>query len=271
MPTLGEETFADELTLHGGGGAFISASYFAALGVPSYLLSCLPAEPFGSLVRAEALKNNVDLTLCATSTQGPPQITVAMVHEDDRAFLTHQHAQALPSQFESLLTQNSSRLQHLHVGELTTLMAYPQLIAIALEQGLSISADCAWDVSQFSKAEELVALISQLDVFLPSENEIQRLRGCGIDEHVAKLTVVKQGASGAYACARHQNSVHSQALACSVVDTIGAGDAFNSGFIAAWLQSQSIEEALQIANACGAVAASKKGGATDLPQIDNLL
>lgn len=273
MPTLGIETFAGELSLHGGGGAFISASYIAALGVPSYLLSNLPAEPFGHVVAAEALQNNVDLSLSTTSTQGAPQITVAIVHDNDRAFLTHQHADALPSRFADSVAQAASKLAHLHIGELTTLIAYPQLITLASEHSLSISADCAWDESQFSNPDELAHLIAQLDVFLPSENEMQRLRSYGIDEHVAKLTVVKQGAKGAYACVadREQARVDASAVSSEVVDTIGAGDAFNSGFIAAWLKSSSVQEALNVANACGSIAVAKRGGATDIPPIGHLM
>lgn len=45
MPVLGQEVFADELALHAGGGAFITAATFAALGLKTSVAATLPAPP----------------------------------------------------------------------------------------------------------------------------------------------------------------------------------------------------------------------------------
>jgi ribokinase len=57
-----------------------------------------------------------------------------------------------------------------------------------------------------------------------------------------------------------------------VVDTTGAGDAFNAGFIYATnMQKQSLPEAMRFAAACGAQAVTQVGGATNAPDADSIL
>ncbi|MCZ4274165.1 PfkB family carbohydrate kinase [Maritalea porphyrae] len=85
-------------------------------------------------------------------------------------------------------------------------------------------------------------LISQVDVFL--SNQAQLLFILQADEIVASdvsatfgescLEVVKQSAQGA-SMIQNGTHIHSPAIASEVVDTTVAGDAFNAGFISAWL------------------------------------
>ena len=97
-----------------------------------------------------------------------------------------------------------------------------------------------------------------------------RLRDNGMDEGVAHLTIVKQGVAGAAAYANGE-VIQSRSQSLSVVDTIGAGDAINAGFIIAWLESRTLQECQALGNACGAIAVSRRGGASDLPDLQYLL
>ncbi len=54
------------------------------------------------------------------------------------------------------------------------------------------------------------------------------------------------------------------------MDSIGAGDAFDAGFISAWLQYRQIQECLKLGNACGGIAVTRRGGASDLPDLQYL-
>ena len=51
------------------------------------------------------------------------------------------------------------------------------------------------------------------------------------------------------------------------MDTTGAGDAFNAGFLAAWLDGAEMAEALAQANRCGSIAVGRIGGAGALPDL----
>jgi sugar/nucleoside kinase (ribokinase family) len=54
------------------------------------------------------------------------------------------------------------------------------------------------------------------------------------------------------------------------LDTTGAGDCFDAGFIYGWLRGQSPGACLQIANVCGALSTRDLGGITASPAKDQL-
>ena len=55
------------------------------------------------------------------------------------------------------------------------------------------------------------------------------------------------------------------------LDTTGAGDAFDAGFIYGWLRGESPDECLRIANVCGALSTEAVGGITGFPAEDRLV
>jgi sugar/nucleoside kinase (ribokinase family) len=103
-------------------------------------------------------------------------------------------------------------------------------------------------------------------VLLPSEGELMRMTSTeSLGEALAvmgkrvPLIVVKCGARGALV---HQNgkSVTVPGLSVVPVDTIGAGDSFNAGFISAWLNGASPVEAARMGNVTGALSTQGAGG-----------
>lgn len=262
LPTLNTEVFASGLSLHAGGGAFITAATLAALGRPAALAATLPADPFGQVVLADIARVRVDATLCQPPEPGvAPQITVAMATDADRAFLTHNGGPALPPMDAGALRRSGAR--HLHIGELRTLQETPGLIALAREAGLSVSLDCGWDDAVDGQVRRLIEAV---DVFLPNEEEARRLEALGVGLDAAPLTVVKRGAAGATAHRRGETaSVPGPAV--SVVDTTGAGDAFNGGFLDLWLTGAPLEACLAEGNACGAATVQAPGGTGGLAAL----
>lgn len=271
LPQLGREVFARELSLHAGGGAFITAAYMTALGMPSSLMGRLPAPPFADIVRQEAEQLGLDLQHCAVDEGASPQLTVAMSMAGDRAFLTNRQGDALPDDHVQRMQQldKTNALTHLHISELSSLLEYPHLVTEARRAGFTVSLDCAWDDACLDHPE-IASLVSQVDVFLPNESEMQRLLDNGVGLGCAALTVVKQGAAGATA---HMDGVQIQvpAVPSEVVDTIGAGDAFNAGFLSAWLSELPLRRCLVAGNACGALAVGRRGGAGKLPDLRYIL
>ncbi len=271
LPRLGRELFAEEMSMHAGGGAFITASYVAALGKPASLMGRLPCAPFAGIIEQEAQQQRVDLRESVTAIGGSPQLTVAMAMAGDRAFLTSRQGPALPDDHAARMTAMAERsaLTHLHISELSTLLEYPSLVAQARRAGFTVSLDCAWDDACLDHPD-IAALVSQVDVFLPNESEMQRLASNGVNSDCAPMTVVKQGAAGATVHVAGRQT-HAAAVPCTVVDTIGAGDAFNAGFLCAWLARQSLSQCLSVGNRCGALAVGRRGGAGKLPDLHHLL
>lgn len=251
LPTLGTETYAGGFALHPGGGAFITAAWLAALGHPAALLAWLPEGPFGAALAPSMAALGVDLSLCPR--RGAPQVTAAISVGHDRAFLTHRHGPAVPMPDPDALRG----ARHLHIGELATLAEAPGLVASARAAGLTVSLDCAWDEAALARADRL-ALIGSVDLFLPNKAEATRLDEASLAALPGTLTIVKEGPLGARVLG--PDGPRAAALSARAVDTTGAGDAFDAGFLHAWLGGAPLTVCLAEGNRCGARAVSAVGG-----------
>lgn len=262
MPTLGTEVFAEDLGVHAGGGAFITAATLAALGRPAALSAVLPAPPFDAPVSAEIEAAGVDIALSQPAAQGAaPQVTVAIVQGGDRAFLTKASGAAVPNLDADAL--RTSGAAHLHIGELRSLKEHPGLLEAARTAGMTVSLDCSWDDAL---GPEDVRLIGGVDLFLPNAEEDARLAAFGLGRDYAPLTVVKRGGEGATALTGGR-SIDVPGLSVAVVDTTGAGDAFNGGFLDRWLDGAPLEACLEAGNACGAATVQHAGGTGGLAAV----
>jgi sugar/nucleoside kinase (ribokinase family) len=119
-------------------------------------------------------------------------------------------------------------------------------------------------------------ILSRVDIFMPNAIEAQRITQTdSLDEAVeilsamVPLLVVKQGDKGAIAC-RENSAYQSPAIPSTVIDTTGAGDVFNAGFLAAYLQGKDTEECLQWGNFCGGMSVVGLGGLTTAPTAEQL-
>jgi sugar/nucleoside kinase (ribokinase family) len=265
-PVPGREVFADRLALRAGGGAYITAAYLSALGCDVGLMGVLPAPPFTVPVTQEMAQNRVTSHCTDPAPADDPQITVALAHGGDRAFVTRRCGAALVLQKGAALPA----ARHLHIGELTTALDHPDLIGAARGQGMTISLDCSWDTQALADPRA-PAVIASVDLFLPNSAEAEALRQNGIAVAPRVASIVKRGNQGAVAIAAGGATQSAPACAATVQDTTGAGDAFNAGFLSAWLAGRPLAECLARANHCGALAVARLGGAGHLPDLRELV
>lgn len=253
LPSMGTEIYADALDLHAGGGAFITAAHLSALGRPTALAAILPKAPFDAIIRSAVTEAGINTSLCEQAmSSDDPQVTVALVGAQDRAFVTRRSGAATPS-----LTKDSIRgACHLHIGELATLAEAPWLLTMAQQAGLTVSLDCAWEDSLTAS---VAPLISQVDLFLPNEDEAAQLHALNVPMPWAPCTIVKQGANGA-TITKGDQVVHAPSRPITPVDTTGAGDAFNAGFLNAWLSGHVPEDCLNAGHDQAALSISTTGG-----------
>ena len=260
LPSLGTEVFAGGAGLYPGGGAFITAAHLSKLGRPVALAAMLPGPPFQSAMADQMAAAAIDLSLCRALPDGAdPQITAALLGDGDRAFVTRRSGPACPPLSSRVL--QGMNVGHLHIGELSTLAEHPELIVIARDAGLTVSLDCAWDETMDPSG--LSALIAQVDVFLPNEAEVGWLIEHGVTIPPTSLVVTKRGAGGSEAIQKGQH-FKAPVEKVNVVDATGAGDAFNAGFLDAWLQGLMLPKCLTAGNRQGGFAVQGLGGCPDI-------
>jgi sugar/nucleoside kinase (ribokinase family) len=120
-------------------------------------------------------------------------------------------------------------------------------------------------------------LLSVTNVFLPNETEAKSLAGTrDVDEAAKKLhskvetLVIKLGDAGALGV-RGGEVIKVPSLPVNVIDTVGAGDSFDAGFLYGYLQGWSLEKSLRVAAICGALSTRKAGGTTAQPTLDEVM
>lgn len=256
MPSLGTEVFSEGLSVHAGGGAFITAAHLARLGHATSLATMLPGPPFQALIAQKVAEAGLDTSLSEPLQQGAdPQMTVALIYGGDRAFVSRRVGPPFPDLTAEHL--RSCGAAHLHVGELASALEQPGLLAAARAAGMTISLDCSWDDAL--EVQAIRALEGAVDVFLPNEAEAEQLAQIGAPLALGRVTVIKQGAEGATAL-QGRTRIQARTTPVTAVDTTGAGDAFNAGFLSAWLGGAPVEACLEAGNALGGQVVRQLGG-----------
>ena len=113
-------------------------------------------------------------------------------------------------------------------------------------------------------------------MLLPNAAECRALAGvedleaaalalASVDGAPRRTVAVKDGSAGGLAVGPDGALARAAAIAVDAVDTTGAGDSFNAGFLAAWLDGRPLDAALRLAVACGSLSTRTAGGTDGQP------
>ncbi|HEY5797621.1 MAG TPA: PfkB family carbohydrate kinase, partial [Bosea sp. (in: a-proteobacteria)] len=240
-------------------------AHLASLGSQVALLSRIGLDPLSHAIAPALAESGVDLRWLERAPEAGPQPTVVMVQGGERAFLSHRAGTARPATLRAALTDPAVR--HLHVAEFATLAEIPDLISSAKLAGLTVSLDPSWD-DAWIRDPDLVRRAMGTDIFLPNAAEARAIAGCeDLDQAGERLArhfpvvVIKDGEQGARLYQGRLGLALPAPQGGQVLDTTGAGDAFNAGFLAAWLAGRSPTRALAEGIACGTLSVQGVGGA----------
>lgn len=267
MPELGRELFARDFTITPGGGALITAAHAVALGLPTVLLARFGTDAVSNALEGQIEALGIDLRFLDRHASAGPQVTVVMVQQEERAFLSRRAGHALPATFDEALDWNEAG--HLHIAEYATLHEIPTAVAAAKKRGLTVSLDPSWD-AELIKDPMFFERAAGVDVFLPNLEEARALTHCEEPgEALARLArhfpvvALKCGGDGAMLAMGGQ-TIRRDTPVVEVVDTTGAGDAFNAGFLHAWLDGAAMDECLAAAIEAGSRSVQATGGTGSL-------
>jgi sugar/nucleoside kinase (ribokinase family) len=297
VPRFGQaEQLLDSAQLVLGSSAGICASGLARLGVDVALVARVGHDLFGDQTVRLLQDNGVD-TNAVLRTDAPTGLSVILSAADDRAILTLTGAMTTLTTLDVLgalrelpattpeppTTTPEPDEGHLHVASFFLLPGLadglPELLAHARAAGLTTSLDTNWDPA--GRWAGVEACLPHLDVFLPNAAEAVAIaRSLGVDvadaEAAARvlaargpIVAVKDGAAGGFAVAGDR-LVRAPGLAVEVVDTTGAGDSFDAGFLSAWLAGEDLATAVRWGTAAGSLSTRGPGGTAGQPTLAEL-
>jgi ribokinase len=260
-----------------GGSAAITAAGCARLGLRTALLAAVGADHFGDFTRAALAGAGVHLDLLRTAAV-PTGLSVILSAPGDRAILTAPGA--IPTLGpDDLGDAVLASARHVHLASLflqpDLVPALPAAIAGARGHGATVSVDTNWDPA--GRWHTVQDAVRTADFVLPNTTELLALTGRDTVEDAAAdlvrdgvTVVLKDGARGARAW-WPGGSAARPGLPVDVVDTTGAGDSFNAGFLAAHLAGLPVAQALAWAAAAGSLSTRAAGGTAAQPDRATLL
>ena len=268
QPAFGQvEKLVDSAVLAIGSSSAIFACGAARLGLKVAFIGKCGDDIFGRFMLVEMQKRDINIENVLVVPGQATGLSVVLNRGVDRAIMTHLGlipaltAEDIP---DDLLRQS----RHLHVASYFLQAALqpglPHLFARARALGLTTSLDPNYDPSEkWSGFDELLAVT---DVFLPNEAEACSLTGADTAEMAAtrlskrvKTLAVKLGARGALGVSKGER-LEVASMPVNVVDTVGAGDSFDAGFVYGYLQGWPIRKTLRVAAICGALSTRAAGG-----------
>ncbi len=278
-PEFGQvEKLVDSATLAIGSSSAIFACGAARLGLKVAFIGKCGDDVFGRFMLAEMQKRNVDIGNVIVSRSESTGLSVILNQGSDRAILTHSGLIA-ELQASDIADSLLSRARHLHVASyfLQTKLQpdLPALFQRASLMGLSTSLDTNYDPSeQWCGFDDL---LSVTNVFLPNEAEAKSLTAAENAEEAAnrlkvrvQAAAIKLGKDGALGISQSQK-IQVKSIPVKVVDTVGAGDSFDAGFIYGYLNGWELEKSLRLACVCGALSTQAAGGTTAQPTLEETM
>lgn len=279
LPEFGQvEKLVDSAVLTIGSSSAIFACGAARLGLRVAFTGVCGDDLFGQFMLDQMRARQVNVDSVIVRPGGATGLSVILSTGADRAILT------LPGLTAALRADevNATLLgqaRHLHVASYFLQDALrpglPDLFERARALGLSTSLDTNYDPSEQWLGFE--RLLSLTNVFLPNQTEALSLGGereisaaaAGLGQRVEWLAV-KLGAGGALAVGGGQ-TVAAPAVPVKVMDTVGAGDSFDAGFLYGYLKRWPLEKSLRLACACGSLSTRAAGGTAAQPTLEEAL
>jgi len=269
MPVLGTEIFSGDFTVTVGGSAIVAVG-LQRLGANVGLIADIGNDPLSKLLKTMLQDMDVDTTLIREHPYPLPQVTAALSFPHDRAFVTRFVKPENPVDLAELLSKHTAK--HIHLSSFLGALEITDACRIAHKSGLTVSMDPGWDEDAL-RDPRLHEMITELDVFLPSESELCYIAdNDDVEQALSQIfatmndgmIVLKRGKEGAMAYGDDLR-VTVPALPVTPIDTTGAGDSFDAGFLFRYIQDAPLTDCLKYGAICGALSTTKAGGATSAP------
>lgn len=273
VPRFGQ---AEQLLTHAdlvlGGSAAITACGLARLGVPTHLVAVVGADGFGEFT-LEALRAAGVVTDAVARHEGESTgLSVHLSTPADRAILTLPGTipALTPDAVRAAIASVAPSWVHVASPFLTPAVTaeLPGLLAELRRDGIGTSLDTNWDPA--GEWAGIRAALPQFDVLLPNRAELEALGGIDVLTGLVRRVVVKDGAAGGWSQAGSER-VSAPGLESDVVDTTGAGDSFDAGYLAAIAHGIPDEQSrLRWATVAGSLSTRAAGGTGGQATLDEL-
>jgi sugar/nucleoside kinase (ribokinase family) len=273
LPAFRELKHAKAMKFTLGGASAIFAYNIARLGASTGFVGKVGKDHVGDFLIDTLKGAGVDTSRVVRDSALPTGICVSMSFPDDYAMVSY------PGIRESFCLkevdmQYVQGARHLHLSSYYLQPGLQpgcvELFRCAKAAGLTTSLDPDHDPREKWNSG-MQQLLHEVDLFLPNEIEAARISrtqdlsaAAGYFAGFGHTTVIKRGREGVSVVCGGQ-VISAPSFAIQSVDTTGAGDSFNAGFIFQHLNRAPLEKCIAWGNACGALSTRALGGIDAFP------
>lgn len=289
VPVFNEvERVVESVHMTVGSSSAIFACGAARLDLRVAFFGVVGEDAFGRFMLDAMRARRIDVSACLVDPAQQTGATVILTSGRDRAILTQMGAIGAMD-VDAVPASLVDRARHIHSGcfflQETSRARLPGFFAAARARGITTSFDTNWDPTGGWDGG-VADMLRACDVFFPNATEARRIAGLDDVEEAARalaqvgaegradggpIVAVKLGAAGALACRAGGPLVRVPALRVEPLDTTGAGDSFNAGFLRAWLDRADLHECLRWGAVSGAISTRRLGGIDGQPTMDEAL
>jgi sugar/nucleoside kinase (ribokinase family) len=268
FPTPGKEVLVDDFVMTLGSASAICAMGLARLGTPVAFVGKVGTDVWGRYCLDTMSGAGIDTTRVVSDPALKTGVTVSITSTRDRALVSYLGS-IVALRADDVSDAVLKEFDHLHVSSYFLQQGLrpgcESLFARARARGLTTSLDPGFDPSE-SWGRDLVDTLREVDLFFPNEVELKGITGVvSVAESLRRLengrtrVVAKLGAQG---CMTREGErfVEAKAFPVAALDTTGAGDSFDAGFLHAFLAGRSLLECLRWGSAAGGLSTRALGG-----------
>jgi len=278
----------------------------ARLGLKSAMLTRVGDEHMGRFVREELARGGVDVSNVVTDKERLTGLVILGIKDQDtfplifyRRDCADMAISAEDFSEEYIASSRALMITGTHFSTPETYAASQQAIKYAKANGTKVIVDIdyrpvLWGLTSLGDGEtrfisdesvsaHLQTILPDVDLLVGTEEEVH-IAGGSTDTITAlrniralsKATIVLK--LGPLGCTVLDGEIPDSmddfdvftGVRVDVLNVLGAGDAFMSGFLRGWLRDESYQQCCAYANACGALVVSRHGCAPAIPSAEEL-
>ncbi len=276
-PAPGGEVRTDRFTMTPGGGGYITAVGLARLRVPTALRTYVGRDRLGQLLLEAMRGEGLAVSGVRRHRTLGTAISVAFSTGGDRGFLTYKGCAAETGALLRAWSRSAiPRVRHVHfAGMRPPFEPHLRLLERLRNARIPTSLDIGWNPEIYA-VPGFREIVKRMTIFMPSQRDAQWFTGQAAPEKAVRalgdlvpVPIVKLGANGAVAL-QQGRLLRVRPPRVEAVDTTGAGDAFNAGFLWAFLRGEPLARCLRAGNICGAFSTRAPGGTAAFPTLREL-
>jgi ribokinase len=285
IPVEGETILGSNFVIGPGGKGSNQAVAAAKAGATTYFISKIGDDQFGQMATKIYDEANVNSSYLIVSKSHSTGAAAIMVNEQSGANAINVFPGAAGDITNIDIDKAENAIKNSKIF-LTQLEVPKETVIYAIKKAKEFGVKTILNPAPAAEIDK--SIFPFIDYFTPNETEASFYVNHPVETHddarKAAATLLKKGIKnviitlgdkGAYFANAHQTfSSPISNLSKPVVDTTGAGDAFNAGFAVALTENQNIREAIAFASATAGLSTTKIGTANSMPsreEIDKIL